>query len=200
MSIRLLTGKSSSSGGCFSWRKHRLKQRQISSFCLAKQAPQGGKYPSWRFSLVPDTYIQKTKKLYIDSRARRNLGSINTELQDVQRIMVANIEEVLQRGEALSGTRGGCCLAYAYPQSVTWVEHIRWKVFLIPRSPWKSNGLSRCIISVSCILKHLMDTGATSECLTTLGGPGRTSTRSQGVLSCNTAVLPAAPEKLLQLM
>ncbi|XP_009460842.1 PREDICTED: vesicle-trafficking protein SEC22b [Nipponia nippon] len=49
-----------------------------------------------------DTYIQKTKKLYIDSRARRNLGSINTELQDVQRIMVANIEEVLQRGEALS--------------------------------------------------------------------------------------------------
>uniref|UniRef100_A0A3P9K557 SEC22 homolog B, vesicle trafficking protein n=1 Tax=Oryzias latipes TaxID=8090 RepID=A0A3P9K557_ORYLA len=49
-----------------------------------------------------DTYIQKTKKSYIDSRARRNLGNINTELQDVQRIMVANIEEVLQRGEALS--------------------------------------------------------------------------------------------------
>ncbi|XP_071764134.1 vesicle-trafficking protein SEC22b-A [Centroberyx gerrardi] len=49
-----------------------------------------------------DTYIQKTKKTYIDSRARRNLGSINTELHDVQRIMVANIEEVLQRGEALS--------------------------------------------------------------------------------------------------
>ncbi|XP_077359617.1 vesicle-trafficking protein SEC22b-like [Festucalex cinctus] len=49
-----------------------------------------------------DTYIQKTKKSYIDSRARRNLGSINTELQDVQRIMVSNIEEVLQRGEALS--------------------------------------------------------------------------------------------------
>ncbi|XP_057712874.1 vesicle-trafficking protein SEC22b-A isoform X2 [Corythoichthys intestinalis] len=49
-----------------------------------------------------DTYIQKSKKSYIDSRARRNLGSINTELQDVQRIMVANIEEVLQRGEALS--------------------------------------------------------------------------------------------------
>lgn len=49
-----------------------------------------------------DTYIQKAKKTYIDSRARRNLGSINTELHDVQRIMVANIEEVLQRGEALS--------------------------------------------------------------------------------------------------
>uniref|UniRef100_A0A673AGM1 SEC22 homolog B, vesicle trafficking protein a n=1 Tax=Sphaeramia orbicularis TaxID=375764 RepID=A0A673AGM1_9TELE len=49
-----------------------------------------------------DTYIQKAKKTYIDSRARRNLGSINSELHDVQRIMVANIEEVLQRGEALS--------------------------------------------------------------------------------------------------
>ncbi|XP_054481955.1 vesicle-trafficking protein SEC22b-A [Anoplopoma fimbria] len=49
-----------------------------------------------------DTYIQKTKKSFIDSRARRNFGSINTELQDVQRIMVANIEEVLQRGESLS--------------------------------------------------------------------------------------------------
>ncbi|XP_056277035.1 vesicle-trafficking protein SEC22b-A [Pseudoliparis swirei] len=49
-----------------------------------------------------DTYIQKTKKSFIDGRARRNFGSINTELQDVQRIMVANIEEVLQRGESLS--------------------------------------------------------------------------------------------------
>ncbi|KAJ4936432.1 hypothetical protein JOQ06_001026 [Pogonophryne albipinna] len=49
-----------------------------------------------------DTYIQKTKRSYIDGRARRNFSSINTELQDVQRIMVANIEEVLQRGECLS--------------------------------------------------------------------------------------------------
>uniref|UniRef100_A0A4W4F878 Uncharacterized protein n=1 Tax=Electrophorus electricus TaxID=8005 RepID=A0A4W4F878_ELEEL len=48
-----------------------------------------------------NTYIQKTKKSYIDGRAPRNLGSINTELQDVQRIMVANIEEVLQRGKTL---------------------------------------------------------------------------------------------------
>ncbi|XP_028987669.1 vesicle-trafficking protein SEC22b-A [Betta splendens] len=49
-----------------------------------------------------DTYIQKAKKTYIDSRTRRNLGSIHSELQDVQRIMVANIEDVLQRGESLS--------------------------------------------------------------------------------------------------
>ncbi|CAH1787521.1 unnamed protein product [Owenia fusiformis] len=49
-----------------------------------------------------DTYMQKAKKSYIDSRARRNLGHLNTELQDVQRIMVQNIDDVLQRGEALS--------------------------------------------------------------------------------------------------
>lgn len=60
-------------------------------------------YPNANVVPFSDTYIQKNKKAYIDSRARRNLGSINTELQDVQRIMVANIEEVLQRGEALSG-------------------------------------------------------------------------------------------------
>ncbi|KAK0050819.1 vesicle-trafficking protein SEC22b-like [Biomphalaria glabrata] len=49
-----------------------------------------------------DTYMQKARKSYMDSRARRNLGQINTELQDVQRIMVQNIDEVLTRGEALS--------------------------------------------------------------------------------------------------
>jgi vesicle transport protein SEC22 len=49
-----------------------------------------------------DTFIQKTKKTYMDSRSRRNFGQLNTELQDVQRIMVQNIDDVLQRGEALS--------------------------------------------------------------------------------------------------
>lgn len=49
-----------------------------------------------------DTYIQKVRKNYMDSRARKNLTSINTELQDVQRIMVQNIDDVLQRGDSLS--------------------------------------------------------------------------------------------------
>ncbi|BFZ05843.1 hypothetical protein BsWGS_08882 [Bradybaena similaris] len=49
-----------------------------------------------------DTYMQKARKSYMDSRARRNLGQINSELQDVQRIMVQNIDDVLMRGEALS--------------------------------------------------------------------------------------------------
>lgn len=49
-----------------------------------------------------DTYIQKAKKIFTDSRVRRNLNSLNTELQDVQRIMVQNIDDVLQRGAVLS--------------------------------------------------------------------------------------------------
>ena len=39
----------------------------------------------------------------MDSRNRRNLTRINDELQDVQRIMMQNIDDVLQRGEQLSG-------------------------------------------------------------------------------------------------
>ncbi|XP_014259100.1 vesicle-trafficking protein SEC22b [Cimex lectularius] len=49
-----------------------------------------------------DTYIQKAKKIFTDSRVRRNLTSLNSELQDVQRIMVQNIDDVLQRGVVLS--------------------------------------------------------------------------------------------------
>lgn len=50
-----------------------------------------------------DTYIQKAKKVFTDSRSRRNLNTINNQLQDVQRIMVQNIDDVLQRGTVLSG-------------------------------------------------------------------------------------------------
>lgn len=49
-----------------------------------------------------DTYIQKAKKTFTDSRSRRNLNTINSQLHDVQRIMVQNIDDVLQRGTVLS--------------------------------------------------------------------------------------------------
>lgn len=39
----------------------------------------------------------------MDSRSRRNLNQLNNELQDVQKIMVQNIDDVLQRGIAISG-------------------------------------------------------------------------------------------------
>ncbi|XP_017783449.1 PREDICTED: vesicle-trafficking protein SEC22b-B [Nicrophorus vespilloides] len=49
-----------------------------------------------------DNYIQKARKIFMDSRSRRNLSNINNQLQDVQRIMVQNIDDVLQRGTVLS--------------------------------------------------------------------------------------------------
>ncbi|RWS30004.1 vesicle-trafficking protein SEC22b-like protein [Leptotrombidium deliense] len=49
-----------------------------------------------------DTYMQKAKRSFMDSRARRNLSQLNSELQDVQKIMVQNIDDVLQRGIAIS--------------------------------------------------------------------------------------------------
>ncbi|CAF0881793.1 unnamed protein product [Brachionus calyciflorus] len=48
-----------------------------------------------------DSHIQKTKKQYLDTR-RSNMNRINTELQEVHKIMVQNIDDVLQRGEALT--------------------------------------------------------------------------------------------------
>lgn len=47
-----------------------------------------------------DVYIKKAKKQLTDRR--RNINTINTQLQDVQRIMVQNIDDVLQRGTVLS--------------------------------------------------------------------------------------------------
>ena len=54
---------------------------------------------------ITDTYIQRAKKTYVDNRGRRNLTNLNTELHDVQRIMVQNIDDVLQRGAVLSGKK-----------------------------------------------------------------------------------------------
>ncbi|CAK9812861.1 Vesicle-trafficking protein SEC22b [Anthophora quadrimaculata] len=49
-----------------------------------------------------NTYIQKAKKVFSDGRSRRNMNALNNQLQDVQRIMVKNIDDVLQRGTVLS--------------------------------------------------------------------------------------------------
>nr|ACO10948.1 Vesicle-trafficking protein SEC22b-B [Caligus rogercresseyi] len=49
-----------------------------------------------------DTYIQKAKRNYMEGRGKRHLSAINMELQGVQRIMVQNMDDVLQRGAILS--------------------------------------------------------------------------------------------------
>ena len=49
-----------------------------------------------------DTYIQEARKKLNAARSRRNINMLSNDLQDVQRIMVQNIGDVLQRGVAIS--------------------------------------------------------------------------------------------------
>ncbi|KAL0813217.1 hypothetical protein Bca101_069660 [Brassica carinata] len=47
------------------------------------------------------TFIQKTKKLYQDTRTQRNIAKLNDELYEVHQIMTRNVQEVLGVGEKL---------------------------------------------------------------------------------------------------
>nr|CAB3471614.1 unnamed protein product [Digitaria exilis] len=51
--------------------------------------------------LCLDAFIQKTKKLYLDTRTQRNLAKLNDELYEVHQIMTRNVQEVLGVGEKL---------------------------------------------------------------------------------------------------
>lgn len=46
--------------------------------------------------------MQRAKKSITANVNKRNMNQLNNELQDVQRIMVQNIDDVLQRGVAIS--------------------------------------------------------------------------------------------------
>ncbi|CAF9905717.1 SNAP receptor [Imshaugia aleurites] len=48
-----------------------------------------------------DTFMQRTKKTYQDSRASQNLDKLNDELRDVTKVMTKNIEDLLYRGDSL---------------------------------------------------------------------------------------------------
>jgi len=48
-----------------------------------------------------DTFIQRTKSTYSDSRATQNLDKLNDELRDVTKVMTKNIEDLLYRGDSL---------------------------------------------------------------------------------------------------
>uniref|UniRef100_A0A1L8DUQ2 Vesicle-trafficking protein SEC22b n=1 Tax=Nyssomyia neivai TaxID=330878 RepID=A0A1L8DUQ2_9DIPT len=71
-----------------------------------------------------DVYIQKAKKSLTDRR--RNINTINTQLQDVQRIMVQNIDDVLQRGTVLSEldtkTQNLSMLSQKYKKDATYLN------------------------------------------------------------------------------
>ncbi|GKD06149.1 hypothetical protein Tco_1181123 [Tanacetum coccineum] len=48
-----------------------------------------------------DTFIQRTKKFYQDTRTQRNVSKLNDELYEVHQIMPRNVQEVLGVGEKL---------------------------------------------------------------------------------------------------
>lgn len=51
-----------------------------------------------------DTFIQKTKKIYMDTKSQRNLNKISTDLKDIERLMSKNIEDILGRGAKIEGS------------------------------------------------------------------------------------------------
>lgn len=55
--------------------------------------------------LEKDSFLQKTKKLYENTRTQRNVTKLQQELKDVQHIMTKNIHQVLERGEKLESRR-----------------------------------------------------------------------------------------------
>jgi len=50
-----------------------------------------------------DTFIQKTKKIYMDTRAGRNLQMLKDEIQETLSIAHKTVDEVLSRGKNLDG-------------------------------------------------------------------------------------------------
>ena len=48
-----------------------------------------------------DTFIQRTKRSYVDTRAPQNISKLNDDLSDLTKIMTQNIQDVLGRGERI---------------------------------------------------------------------------------------------------
>lgn len=58
-----------------------------------------------------DTFIQKTKKLYLDTRTQRNITRLQTDVQEVASIMTRNIADILGQGERMSGVHSSAVYA-----------------------------------------------------------------------------------------
>ena len=68
--------------------------------------------------LVADTFIQKTKKLYADTRTQRNMDRLNADISEVHSIMTKNIQEVLGHGERLDSELFWLCLILSHSQPI----------------------------------------------------------------------------------
>ncbi len=55
-----------------------------------------------------DTFISKTKKLYMDTRTQRNMAKLSEDISEVHSIMTRNIADVLGQGERLDSELPPC--------------------------------------------------------------------------------------------
>ncbi|KAJ5475825.1 hypothetical protein N7475_001554 [Penicillium sp. IBT 31633x] len=94
-----------------------------------------------------DTFIQRTKKLYQDSRASQNLDKLNDELRDVTKVMTKNIEDLLYRGDSLErmGELSGRLREDSKKYRKAAVR-INWELMLKQYGPFAGVGLVICIL------------------------------------------------------
>lgn len=84
-----------------------------------------------------DTFMQRTKKTYQDTRASANLDKLNSELKDVTKVMTKNIEDLLYRGDSLE--RMGDMSSRLREDSRRYRKaavRINWELLLRQVSPW----------------------------------------------------------------
>lgn len=94
-----------------------------------------------------DTFIQKTKKTYQDSRASANLDKLNDELKDVTKVMTKNIEDLLYRGDSLE--RMGDMSQRLREDSKKYKRaavRINWELLLKQYGPFGALGLIMIIL------------------------------------------------------
>ncbi|KIX09414.1 uncharacterized protein Z518_00494 [Rhinocladiella mackenziei CBS 650.93] len=96
-----------------------------------------------------DTFIQRTKKTYQDSRASANLDKLNDELKDVTKVMTKNIEDLLYRGDSLErmGEMSGRLREDSKKYRKAAVR-INWELMLKQYGPFAGLGLIMLIFII----------------------------------------------------
>lgn len=108
-----------------------------------------------------DTFMQKVKRQYKDSRTQRNMAKLNEDLQDVHRIMTRNIQDVLGRQDALNSK----LLRFIFPiifrnvRTVWAIETRLEKVLEGRETPELAGSVSKvrsyCYCHIHCTIGHI---------------------------------------------
>lgn len=87
-----------------------------------------------------DTFIQKTKKVFQDTRSQRNMAALTADLAEVHTIMSKNIAEVLGQGEKLDSKWPAASFACRHRQF--WVHSLHAvTVVRLQEQAWVSKGV-----------------------------------------------------------